>query len=292
MVEEFDINGAIIRFSEEKIRYNTIRKEFLNQANEYKDKFKKELSKNYTSKDINETGLKLYKEYIDNCIKKGVEIVVNYEIITIDTNLFRKNYCLKYITYSKKSKNLSKDYLIQNKNKKISLAQKSMEDKKLINTLCDYLFEDCFKIHYAVIDALIDNEVNIVSSYIEEENIIKSNALFNNYKDGFIDKTNESYVIKQIIALNPYREDIYEFFIKEDGDFNKEIERLTKFLGHDVKKYKEYLMDKYVEDIEQNHSCDAEIEKEKLEKYAKYIGYDKKEIYCARVEALYIYKNA
>lgn len=291
-MEEFDINGALIKFPEEKVRYNSIRKEFLNQATEYKCKLKKELSKNYTSKDINEVGVKLYEEYIDNCIKKGVEIVVNYEIITIDTNLFKKNYCLKYLTYSKKSKNLSKDYLIQNKNKKISLAQKSMEDKKLINILADNLFEDCFKVHYAVIDALLDNGVDIVSSYIEEENIIKANALFNNYKDGFIDKTNESYVIKQIISLNPYRKDIYEFFIKEDGDFNSEIERLTKFLGYDVEKYKEYLMNKYVENIEENHSCDIEIEKEKIEKYAKYIGYDKKEIYCARVEALYIYKNA
>lgn len=291
-MEEFDVNGAVIRFPEEKVRYNSIRKEFLNQANEYKDKLKKELSKNYTSKDINETSLKLYEEYIESCIKKGVEIVVNYEIITIDTNLFRRNYCLKYLTYSKKSKNLSKEHLTQNKNKKISLAQKSMEDKKLINTLSDYLFEDCFKIHYAVIDALLDNGVNIVASYIEEENIIKSNALFNNYKDGFIDKTNESYVIKQIIALNPYRQDIYEFFIREDGDFNKEIERLTKFLGYDVKEYKESLMERYVENIKENQSYEVEIEKEKVEKYAKYIGYDKKEIYCARVEALYIYKNA
>ncbi|MCU9812741.1 hypothetical protein [Paraclostridium sp. AKS81] len=113
MVEEFDINGALIKFPEEKVRYNSIRKEFLNQATEYKCKLKKELSKDYTSKDINEVGVKLYEEYIDNCIKKGVEIVVNYEIITIDTNLFKKNYCLKYLTYSKKSKNLSKDYLIQ-----------------------------------------------------------------------------------------------------------------------------------------------------------------------------------
>lgn len=291
-MEEFDVNGAVIRFSEEKVRYNSIRKEFLNQANEYRDKLKKELSKNYTSKDINEASLKLYEEYIESCIKKGVEIVVNYEIITIDTNLFRRNYCLKYLTYSKKSKNLSKEHSTQNKNKKISLAQKSMEDKKLINTLSDYLFEDCFKIHYAVIDALLDNGVKIVASYIEEENIIKSNALFNNYKDGFIDKTNESYVIKQIIALNPYRQDVYEFFIKEDGDFNKEIERLTKFLGYDVKGYKESLMERYVENIKENQSYEVEIEKEKVEKYAKYIGYDKKEIYCARVEALYIYKNA
>ena len=51
-------------------------------------------------------------------------------------------------------------------------------------------------------------------------------------------------------------------------------------------------MDKYVESINLNPSYDIEFEKEKVEKYAKYIGYDKKDIYTARVEALYMYKNA
>jgi hypothetical protein len=91
--------------------------------------------------------------------------------------------------------------------------------KPLIENLSKYLYNDCFNIHNAVIDALIQNGVEVVSSKIDEDNIKKSNALFNNYKDGFIDKTNECFVIKQIINLNPYRKDIYEFFIKEDGDF-------------------------------------------------------------------------
>jgi hypothetical protein len=292
LVEEFDINGAIIEFSEEKVRYNNIRKEFLNNASLYKNQFREEFSKKQTSKDINEMGLNLCREYIDNCIKKGVEIVVNYGIITIDIHLFTQNYCLKYLNYHEVFKNLSKDYISQNKNKKISLAQKAMEDKKRIKELSDCIYNECFKIHYAVIDALLANGVDIVSSYIKEEDIVKSNALFNNYKDGFIDKTNECYVIKQIITLNPYRQDIYEFFIKEDGDFNKEIDRLAKFLGYDLKKYKESLMDNYVENIRKNPSYEVEFEKEKVEKYAKYIGCDKKDIYATRVEALYMYKNA
>ena len=182
--------------------------------------------------------------------------------------------------------------MIQHKNKKISMAQKSLEDKKYIETLSEYIYEDCFKIHYAVIDALLDNGVDIVSKYIDEEQVVKSNALFNNYKDGFIDKTNECFVIKQIISLNPYRQDIYEFFIKEDGDFNKEIDRLTKFLGYDISKYKEHLMDIYVEHIVNDLSYEVEIEKERVEKYAKYIGCENPNIYTTRVEALYMFQNA
>ena len=99
-------------------------------------------------------------------------------------------------------------------------------------------------------------------------------------------------VINQIITLNPYRQDIYEFFIKEDGDFNKEIDRLANFLGYDLKRYKESLMDKYVNDIGQNLSYEVDLEKEKIEKYAKYIGCDKKDVYATRIEALYMYKDA
>ena len=34
-------------------------------------------------------------------------------------------------------------------------------------------------------------------------------------------------VIKQIITLNPYREEFYKYLIKEDGDFSQEIEKIS-----------------------------------------------------------------
>ncbi|MFR9069513.1 MAG: hypothetical protein ACLVIU_04045 [Paraclostridium sp.] len=51
-------------------------------------------------------------------------------------------------------------------------------------------------------------------------------------------------------------------------------------------------MDKYVNDIGQNLSYEVDLEKEKIEKYAKYIGCDKKDVYATRIEALYMYKDA
>ena len=47
---------------------------------------------------------------------------------------------------------------------------------------------------------------------------------------------------------NPYRKEVYEYLVKEDGDFGGEIERLTKYLGYDIRPYKEYLMDMYVQE--------------------------------------------
>ena len=64
MSEKFDINGSIIIFSEEKVRYNSIRKEFLKQAKIYSEEFIKEFGKNYKTKDLSEAGIKLYELYI------------------------------------------------------------------------------------------------------------------------------------------------------------------------------------------------------------------------------------
>lgn len=292
MLERFDINGAIIEFPEDKVRYNAIRKEFTSKANILRDKFKENCIDNYTSRNISIIGLGLGEQYINECIKKAIEIIVSYGIITIDIYLFKQNYCNKYLSYTNRFNNLNREITNQQKNKKMSMAQKSIEDKKYVEKLSEYIYEDCFKIHYAVIDALLDNGVSSVSKYIDEEQVMKSNALFNNYKDGFIDKTNECLVIKQIINLNPYRKDIYEFFIKEDGDFNKEIDRLTNFLGFDISDYKEQLMDIYFKQISNNLSYDLELEKEKLEKYAKYIGCEDPNIYTARLDALYMFQNA
>ena len=124
----------------------------------------------------------------------------------------------------------------------------------------------------AIIDALEDNGIQSAKSSITGESIKKSNALFNNYKDGFIDTLDEHNAVKYIISFNPYREDIYKFFIKEDGDFNKEIERLTAFLGVDINGYKEELMDDYINSVLNCKSLDPELDKEKVKKYAKYIG--------------------
>ena len=139
--------------------------------------------------------------------------------------------------------------------------------------------------------SIIQNGVEIVSSKIEEENIKKSNALFNNYKDGFISKVDDTMVIKQIITLNPYRTDIYEYLVKEEGDFNRETERLAEYLGYDLKPFKSKLMDEYINDCLENDT-DIDFIKEKVVKYAKYIGSLNEEIYLTRIDAIRMFENA
>ena len=242
----FDINGAIVEFDEKTDNYNSIRKSFKNQAEYARDNFKNYCLNNIlTLKDLSEKSLEIGMYNIESTIKKGVETLVGYNLITIDINTFKECYCEKYLNYQRMFNNTIKQ--TKTKSKKNNYMTKSSL-KPLIENLSQYIYNDCFNIHNAVIDALIKNDIEIVSSKIDEENIKKSSALFNNYKDGFINRVDGTMVVNQIITLNPYRMDVYEYLVKEDGDFNREIERLADYLGYDLKPYKNQLMDEYIDD--------------------------------------------
>ena len=139
---------------------------------------------------------------------------------------------------------------------------------------------------------MLEYGVTDVESYICAESIRQANALFNNYKDGFISKPDSSKIVQKIIMANPYRKDVYEFLIREDGDFGGEIERLTDYLGYDIKPYKTYLMDEYIKDLSDDKIDDLEMAKEKINKYAKYIGCENSSIYIARIDAIHTFENA
>ena len=279
----FDINGAIVEFDEKTDNYNSIRKSFKNQAEYARDNFKNYCLNNIlTLKDLSEKSLEIGMYNI------GVETLVGYNLITIDINTFKECYCEKYLNYQRMFNNTIKQ--TKTKSKKNNYMTKSSL-KPLIENLSQYIYNDCFNIHNAVIDALIKNDIEIVSSKIDEENIKKSSALFNNYKDGFINRVDGTMVVNQIITLNPYRMDVYEYLVKEDGDFNREIERLADYLGYDLKPYKNQLMDEYIDDCLKNDT-DIEFIKEKVVKYAKYIGSLNEAIYLTRIDAIQMFENA
>lgn len=285
----FDINGAIVEFDEKVDNYNSIRKSFKSQAENYSEDFKNYCLDNIlTLKDLSENSLEIGLNYIENSIKKGVETIVGYNLITIDINTFKEIYCGKYLNYQRMFNNLIKQ--TKTKSKKNNYITKASL-KPLIETLSQYIYNDCFNMHNAVIDALIQNDIDIVSSKIDEENIKKSNALFNNYKDGFISKVDETMVVKQIITLNPYRMDVYEYLVNEDGDFNKEIEKLATYLGYDIKPFKSRLMDEYINNCLEN-DIDIDFIKEKVVKYARYIGSSNEDIYLTRIDAIQMFENA
>ncbi|MEG0051111.1 MAG: kinase [Terrisporobacter sp.] len=287
----FDINGAVIKFDEKRDNYNTIRKSFKEYGEKASYMFKDYCLDNITNtRQINDKYLEYGQNLINDAIRKGVETIVSYNIITIDYNLFRELYCKKYSDFDRLFNNVNKDMLNNKKNKNNNV--KLFDVKPVINKLSQYVFDDCFKIHYAVLDALIENGVTEVNSYIDKRAMRQSSALFNNYKDGFISKIDGCKVVQKIIMSNPYRKEVYEFLIKEDGDFLGEIDNLTQYLGIDLSEYKGSLMDTYIKELMDNGIGDIEFAKEKVRKYAKYIGCKKDSLYITRIDAIYTFENA
>lgn len=286
----FDINGAIIKFDEQRDNYNTIRKIFLEYARKARKEFQEYCDENLTTfRQLNDKYLVFCERLIDEGIKKGVEILVSYNVIVVDFNIFKEKYCEKYFDFKLIFNNFLKEKdAIKNK-KNVS---RLFDIKPSIDKLSRSIYRDCFNIHMAVIDALLEYNVKDVESYIDIESIKQANALFNNYKDGFISKPDSVRIVQKIIMANPYRKDVYEYLIKEDGDFGGEIERLTKYLGYDIRPFKDYLMDVYIQELVQGDITNLELSKEKVSKYAKYIGCDNASLYITRIDAIHTFENA
>ena len=286
----FDINGAIIKFDEQRDNYNTIRKIFLEYARKARKEFQEYCDENLTTfRQLNDKYLVFCERLIDEGIKKGVEILVSYNVIVVDFNIFKEKYCEKYFDFKLIFNNFLKEKdAIKNK-KNVS---RLIDIKPSIDKLSRSIYRDCFNIHMAVIDALLEYNVKDVESYIDIESIKQANALFNNYKDGFISKPDSARIVQKIIMANPYRKDVYEYLIKEDGDFGGEIERLTKYLGYDIRPFKDYLMDVYIQELVQGDITNLELSKEKVSKYAKYIGCDNASLYITRIDAIHTFENA
>ena len=286
----FDINGAIIKFDEQRDNYNTIRKICLEYARKARKEFQEYCDENLTTfRQLNDKYLVFCERLIDEGIKKGVEILVSYNVIVVDFNIFKEKYCEKYFDFKLIFNNFLKEKdAIKNK-KNVS---RLFDIKPSIDKLSRSIYRDCFNIHMAVIDALLEYNVKDVESYIDIESIKQANALFNNYKDGFISKPDSARIVQKIIMANPYRKDVYEYLIKEDGDFGGEIERLTKYLGYDIRPFKDYLMDVYIQELVQGDITNLELSKEKVSKYAKYIGCDNASLYITRIDAIHTFENA
>ena len=286
----FDINGAIIKFDEQRDNYNTIRKIFLEYARKARKEFQEYCDENLTTfRQLNDKYLVFCERLIDEGIKKGVEILVSYNVIVVDFNIFKEKYCEKYFDFKLIFNNFLKEKdAIKNK-KNVS---RLFDIKPSIDKLSRSIYRDCFNIHMAVIDALLEYNVKDVEIYIDIESIKQANALFNNYKDGFISKPDSARIVQKIIMANPYRKDVYEYLIKEDGDFGGEIERLTKYLGYDIRPFKDYLMDVYIQELVQGDITNLELSKEKVSKYAKYIGCDNASLYITRIDAIHTFENA
>lgn len=102
-----------------------------------------------------------------------------------------------------------------------------------------------YQIHYAVVNALRDNDNNFIAMYPMDKECEMATALINNLKTGLIPKEKEEEIIKNAIYSNPYDKEIYLFLLKTLGDKSRGIDGITQFLHLDIEKDIERLVEDY-----------------------------------------------
>ena len=103
-------------------------------------------------------------------------------------------------------------------------------------------------------------------------------------------------VIKGNIIFTPSKD---KFKIIQNGyivlNKNKIIEVCNelpdKYSNYELVDYKDKLMNTYIEELIKDNESDLEFTKEKIIKYARYIGSSNESIYIARIDAIYTFQT-
>jgi len=148
---------------------------------------------------------------------------------------------------------------------------KLFSDDSVLKVLATSINNNVYKIHYAIVDALIDNNIDI-GLYVTDENINKSNTLTNNLKTGLIPQEKEEMLINLIIYSNPYNDDVYLYLLSKYGDENQGIQQICTFLNLNIEDEIQLLLNKYFESLPKHTE---EATKESIinfESYAQKMG--------------------
>ena len=273
----FKVLNGDIYFSDEFVKLNDIRAEFLKLAFNSVSTFTEECTNKFNSiEQLLKDGESFGYEYLNSYILRAIDILNEFGIKEIDTDTFNKKYYLNsYCTWEntlEKIKNDNNKEAINNsvedityaklninselikrpfklKEKNIVLDNEKIEGGisiEIIDKLVNSMVESIFNINFAVIDALNYNNIDSISSYNNIKDINKSNNLIKKLLENKISKDEEINTIKEIIKLNPYNENIYKALLYKYGDKDNQLEELGEFLGYDnIHEYKHKLLDKY-----------------------------------------------
>lgn len=319
----FKVLSGDIYFSDEFVKLNEIRSEFLQEAFNAVSIFTDECIKNFNSIDqLLKDGESFGYEYLNSYILKAVDIINKFGIQEINNDTFNKkyyldNYCTwentleeikkennqeaidsnrgNDITYAKLNINselIKKPFRLKEKN--IILNRDKVESDispEIINKLVNSMVESIFNINFAVIDILNHYNIAEVETYNNAEDVKKSNSLIKQLLENKISKDEEENTIKEIIKLNPYNENIYKALLYKYGDKDNQLERLGEFLGYNnIHEYKHKLLDEYYRGLPNDTKEAINKSKESIVLFASKLAIKEYSEYVDELEKLFVDK--
>ncbi len=148
---------------------------------------------------------------------------------------------------------------------------KLFENKSVLEKLATSIYNNVYEIHYALVDALIDNGVEI-ETYVSDESYKKSRTLMNNLKTGLIPQDKEERLIKNIIYSDPYNEEIYLYLLVKYGDENRSIHEICAFLSLDIQDDIKLILKKYYDSLPKHDENTTKGSVIAFEQYAQKLG--------------------
>lgn len=319
----FKVLSGDIYFSNEFVKLNEIRSEFLQEAFNSASIFTEECIKKFNEIDqLLKDGESFGYEYLNSYILKAIDIINEFGIQEINNDTFNKkyyldNYCTwentleeikrennqepidsnrgNDITYAKLNINselIKKPFRLQEKN--IILNSDKIESDiptEIINKLVNSMVESIFNINFAVIDILNHYNIAEVASYNNSEDIRKSNSLIKQLLENKISQDEEENTIKEIIKLNPYNENIYKALLYKYGDKDNQLESLGEFLGYNnIHEYKHKLLDEYYRGLPNATKEDINKSKESIVLFANKLAIKQYSEYVDELEKLFVDK--
>ncbi|MFR1835664.1 MAG: hypothetical protein ACLSXM_05445, partial [Turicibacter sanguinis] len=131
-------------------------------------------------------------------------------------------------------------------------------DPNTLNYLAFCLEIAVFNIHIGYVKFLLENSNGDIF-VVTETNSRRATNIFNNLKDRFSSKSGYLSLMKTVIELNPYENEIYLTYIDRFGDEDNELEYLAEYFGIKIGIIKEFIISSYYQsklaDCKDEKSC-------------------------------------
>ena len=149
------------------------------------------------------------------------------------------------------------------------------DDPKTQSHLTNAVYRLVFNTHLALINTINNEKTETISGFISEENSSKAKRLLDNISKERIPQEAIKSQLIEVLALNPYDVDFYNYWINKYGDKRRELETIENYFGITVSsEFKKSLISARIAALNFSNLEVFEIHLINLEKYAKSIGYD------------------
>lgn len=177
---------------------------------------------NIDRSDLNETYAKGY----GIGLKGAVAAYVTTEVINASINLYKQKKVQDKVKRIRQDEKNQIDALVQN--------------EEFYDTFLYAVGESVFNMQYAYIDVLKDKK-NLPINYIPREDSDKTIEILDRIKDERMGKKDGIPLIIEALSLDPFNDEVYIYAIERYGDQKRELERMGKYFGLDLRTEKELI---------------------------------------------------